>query len=146
MLTAGEINAIENALGPLRDSVDRIGQEITTTPAFLTRGDTMDSLQRLMDSAWALLRDLESRRDAAFESPEYEHEEALRIVEAGNRYAKRSEIVVADVQEAKRTGDYRKIVGGALEDTFRDLWSGAKWGIVLGLAALAVILYAKARR
>jgi hypothetical protein len=153
VLTPGEIGATQAALDRIaaeRDSLAAqagIGARITSAFSSLFTGtdpaDTLASAAASMAAYYDAARDL---RNAAFESPEEEHEAALMIVDMANRVAGSASQVEQAADLSSASGAVRHTVeeavdyvGQAARTAYDSALSASKW-IVVGLAALAVVV------
>jgi methyl-accepting chemotaxis protein len=156
MLTSGEIQATQAALDRIaaeRDSLlsqasipNRI--ENAFTAIFTGRDDssTIVGVAARVSAAYDTAKQL---RDAAVESPEEAHEEALMIVQLANTVdgtASQIESATSTVGQIEGTAAHisdavtqaTHAISDAAGPLFNDILSGSKW-IIVGLVAVAVI-------
>jgi hypothetical protein len=153
VLTSGEVQATQEALDRIaaeRDSLaaqagigDRIASAFMSVFTGADPTSTVASAYASVSAAYDAALDL---RNSAFESPDEEHEAALRIVDMANSLRGQSEVIAAAADKATASGATVKKaeeavnwLGKKAQDVYDAAKASSKW-IIIGLVAVAVIL------
>jgi hypothetical protein len=160
MLTGPEIASTQGALDAIaaeRDSLrsqSSLGERVAG--AFrdaLGFGDPVSTVASAADAVGALYDSAKSLRDAAVESPDPAHEEALWIVQMANEVRGVGSKVEQDVDKASistvvedQARAAAQAAGQFAADAFDRAVSGAKWAIVGLVALAAIVLVVRFRR
>jgi len=153
MLTSGEVQATQHALDMIAAERDALmaqaGISARITSAFtsiFTGADpasTVAGAAARVSAAYDAALDL---RNAAFESPDDAHEEALQIVEVARRISGVSDSIATAADKAGVSGAAAQTVDNAViymgekaKAVYEQAISASKW-LIVGLVAVAVIL------